>query len=215
MIYMIGSCSYPATAKSPIDEDQMWAGYPQQESAAYAMAKKMGLVASAAYRQQYGLRSVILILGNVYGIYDNFREKEAHVIPALIHRFYKAKLSGAKQVIVWGSGKPERDFVYARDVAATLPFFIEKYNQDEPVNISSGTGTSIKSLAEMIKDLVGYRGEIIWDTSKPDGQMVKILDVRRMKSLGLSCPTTLYNGLKETINWFSKNYATRGDGIRL
>jgi GDP-L-fucose synthase len=215
LIYPMGGCSYPATATSPIDESQMWNGYPQPESAGYAMAKKMGLVASICYRQQYGLNSVVIIPGNMYGEYDNFRTEEAHVIPALIRRFYEAKRAAAKEVVVWGTGKPVRDFVYAGDVAETIPFFIEHYDSSEPVNISSGTSTSIKELAEMIKELIGYEGQIIWDTSKPDGQMVKIFDVSRMKSLGLSCPTPLREGLKRTIDWFVRNYDNRGDGIRL
>ncbi len=215
LIYPIGGCSYPATATSPIDESQMWNGYPQPESAGYAMAKKMGLVASISYRQQYGLNSVVIIPGNMYGEYDNFRINESHVIPAMIRRFFEAKRAGAKQVVMWGTGKPVRDFVYAGDVAAAIPFFIENYNSSDPVNISSGTRTSIKELAETIKELIGYQGEIVWDTSKPDGQMVKIFDVTRMKSLGLSCPTPLREGLKRTIAWFEKNYDIRSDGIRL
>lgn len=215
LIYPIGGCSYPATASSPIDEGQMWNGYPQPESAGYSMAKKMGLVASECYRKQYGLNSVVIVPGNMYGEYDNFRTEEAHVIPALIRRFFEAKRAGIKEVTVWGTGKPIRDFVYARDVAATIPFFIENYNSSEPVNISSGTATSIKELAETIADLIGYKGKIVWDTSKPDGQMVKIFDITRMKKLGLSCPTPLLEGLRRTIVWFEKNYDIRGDGIRL
>jgi GDP-L-fucose synthase len=215
LIFPMGGCSYPAKSVSPIDEEQMWNGYPQSESAGYSMAKKMGIVASIAYRQQYGLNSVVMIPGNMYGEYDNFRNEESHVIPAMIRRFIEAKRAGAKRVVIWGTGKPVRDFVYTGDVAATFPFFVEKYNSSEPVNISSGTTTSIKELAETIKELTGYSGDIEWDASKPDGQMVKIFDVSRMKELGLSCPTPLHNGLKKTITWFEKHYDDRGDGIRL
>lgn len=215
LIYPMGGCSYPAKATSPIDEGQMWNGYPQAESAGYSMAKKMGLVASESYRKQYGLNSIVIVPGNMYGEYDNFRVEEAHVIPALIQRFYEARHSKARQVIVWGTGRPERDFVYAGDVAATIPFFIEQYDSNEPVNISSGTRTSIKELAETIADLISYRGEIFWDTSKPDGQMVKIFDITRMQQLGLSCPTPLREGLRKTIDWFVENYERRSDGIRL
>ena len=215
LIYPMCGCSYPATAISPISEDQMWNGYPQPESAGYAMAKKMGLVASICYRQQYGLNSVVIIPGNMYGEYDNFRTDEAHVIPALIRRFFEAKRAGAKEVVVWGTGRPVRDFVYAGDVAATIPFFIESYDSSDPVNISSGTSISIKELAETIKELIGYQGRVVWDTTKPDGQMVKIFDVTKMKNLGLNCPTSLHEGLKRTIAWFEKNYDKRTDGIRL
>lgn len=215
MIYPMGGCSYPATATSPIREDQLWYGYPQKESAGYAWAKKMGLVASTCYREQYGLHSVVVIPGNMYGEYDNFRLEEAHVIPALIRRFHEAKLQGLNRVVLWGTGTPVRDFVYAGDVAALIPFFIEHYDSPEPVNLSSGTGTSIRELAETVKELTGYPGEVEWDPTKPNGQKVKIFDVTRMKKLGLSCPTPLREGLKKTIAWFEKNYESRSDGIRL
>lgn len=215
LIFPMGGCSYPAKAVSPIDEGQMWNGYPQQESAGYSMAKKMGIVASASYRQQYGLNSVVIIPGNMYGEYDNFRNDESHVIPAMIRRLFEAKRTGMKSVVMWGTGKPVRDFVYAGDVAATIPFFIEKYDSSEPVNISSGMTISIKELADTMVELLGYQGEIVWDTTKPDGQMVKIFEVSKMKSLGLSCPTSLRDGLKRTIAWFEKHYDKRTDGIRL
>jgi GDP-L-fucose synthase len=215
MIYTMGGCSYPATAKSPIDESQMWEGYPQPESAGYSSAKKMGLVASQAYRTQYGLNSVVLIPGNLYGEYDNYRSNESHVIPALLRRFYEAKLTNLEEVIMWGSGAPKRDFVYGGDVAKVIPYFIENYNSSEPINISSGTTTSIKELGEMIKEVTGFAGKLGWDTTKPDGQMVKIFDVTRLNSLGLSCHTPLREGLEKTFAWFSQNYRDKTDGIRL
>lgn len=215
LIYPMGGCSYPATATSPIDEDQMWEGYPQPESAAYSLAKKMGLVASRAYLTQYELNSTVIVPGNMYGEYDNFRTEETHVIPALIRRFFEAKLAKTDQVVAWGTGKAVRDFVYAGDVAATVPFFIENEHVHGPVNISSGTKTSIKELAEGIAGLIGYQGGIVWDTSKPDGQMIKVFDVRRMKALALACPTPLHEGMKRTIAWLEQNYDKRGDGIRL
>lgn len=215
MIYPMGGCSYPALATSPIDESQMWNGFPQPESAGYSTAKKMGIVASQSYRKQYGLNSVILIPGNMYGEYDNFHPRDSHVVPAMIRRYYEAMLENAEKVVMWGSGSPVRDFVYAGDVAAVIPWFIENYDETGPINISSGTTTSIKELAETIKELTGFKGEIEWDASKPDGQMVKIFDVSRLKSLGLSCPTPLREGIKRTIDWLARNYSNRGDGIRL
>lgn len=215
MIYPMGGCSYPALATSPIDESQMWNGFPQPESAGYSTAKKMGIVASQSYRKQYGLNSVILIPGNMYGEYDNFHPRDSHVVPAMIRRYYEAMLENAEKVVMWGSGSPVRDFVYAGDVAAVIPWFIENYDETGPINISSGTTTSIKELAETIKELTGFKGEIEWDASKPDGQMVKIFDVSRLKSLGLFCPTPLREGTKRTIDWLARNYSNRGDGIRL
>lgn len=215
LLYPMGGCSYPAAARSPINEEQMWEGYPQKESAAYSTAKKMGLVAADAYRQQRGLTSVVVIPGNMYGEYDNFRYNESHVVPALIRRYWEAKLNGDPSVMAWGTGRATRDFVYAGDVAALFPFFLEEYDSPEPVNLSSGTSTSIRELTETIRELTGYTGEIAWDPSKPDGQLEKIFDVARMKKLGLECPTSLRQGLEQTIRWFGENYATTGDGLRL
>jgi GDP-L-fucose synthase len=215
LIYPMGGCSYPARAVSPIGESQMWEGYPQPESAAYSSAKKMGIVASEAYRQQHGLNSIVIIPGNMYGEYDNFRTAESHVVPGMIRRFYEATLAGVSQVECWGSGNPTRDFVYAGDVARCLPFFIEEYDSSEPVNISSGSTTRICELAETIRELVGYKGELIWDSTKPDGQKCKIFDVSRQTNLGLTCPTPLREGLKRTIEWFAANYQTSSDGLRL
>ena len=215
LLYPMGGCSYPAKAVSPISEDQLWQGYPQKESAAYSTAKMMGLVASSAYREERGLHSVVIIPGNMYGEYDNFREKESHVVPALVRRYYEAKLAGKPSVMAWGTGRATRDFVYAGDVAALFPYFLEEYDSTEPVNLSSGSTTSIRELTETIRELTGFTGEIAWDASKPDGQLEKIFDVKRMQSLGLACPTPLREGLRKTIDWFGKNYETAGDGLRL
>jgi GDP-L-fucose synthase len=215
LIYPMGGCSYPATAKSPIDESQLWNGYPQNESAGYSTAKMMGTVASRSYRSQYGLNSVVIIPGNMYGEYDNFSTLDSHVVPAMVRRYYEAQLNRLNSVMMWGTGKPQRDFIYAGDVARCIPFFIEKYDSSDPVNISSGTKTSIRELAEIIARLVNFQGKIEWDSSKSDGQLIKIFDPTKMKSLGLSCDTALFAGLEKTINWFSANYAARSDGLRL
>lgn len=215
MIYTMGGCSYPAKATSPIDESQMFQGYPQEESAGYSAAKAMGIVASRSYRTQFGLNSVVLIPGNLYGEYDNFRSNESHVVPAFVRRYYESKLRGDRVITMWGTGAPTRDFVYAGDVAAVMPYFIENYDSSEPVNISSGASISIKELAETLASEMRFEGKIEWDTSKPDGQMVKIFDVKRLHSLGLNCPTSLREGLRKTIAWLEKNYEGHTDGIRL
>ncbi len=210
---LIGGCSYPAKAASPIGEDQMWNGYPQPESAAYSVAKKMLLVQSDAYRQQYGFNSIVLIPGNVYGEYDNFNEEYSHVIPALIRRFTEAKEKNAPSIACFGSGRPTRDFVYAGDVAAVIPWFLLNYDRSEPVNISTGTRITIQELSETIKEATGYPGAITWDTSKPDGQIDKIFSVERLHKLGLNCPTPLKDGLRKTVAWF---LAARKEGsVRL
>lgn len=204
LVTFMGGCSYPATASSPIAEHQMWEGYPQPESAPYSIAKKLLLVQSAAYRQQYGLNSIVLVPGNIYGEYDNFNWEYAHVIPAMIRRFIEARDTGKPVVACYGSGKPTRDFVYAGDVAALVPWFLEQYDSTEPVNISSGTRTCIRELAETVQHITGYTGTIEWDTSKPDGQMDKIFAVDRLRALGLRCDTPLEQGIRATINWFEQ-----------
>ncbi len=214
LLFTMGGCSYPHDAKSPISEDQMWNGYPQSESAGYSMAKKMGIVASKSYRQQYGLNSIVLIPGNLYGEYDNYHKEHSHVIPAMIRRYFEATMNNLPEVVMWGSGKPTRDFVYAKDVGEVVPWFLENHDSSEIVNISSGTRTSIKELAKTIKKHIGYNGEIVWDSTKPDGQIDKIFDVARLKSLNLSCDTNLNDGLEATIAWFTENYDKEG-AIRL
>jgi len=211
----MGGCSYPAKATSPIDESQLWNGYPQNESAGYSTAKMMGTVASRSYRQQYGLNSVVLIPGNMYGEYDNFSTLDSHVVPAFVRRYYEAMRDGLDEVVMWGTGIAQRDFVYAADVARLIPWFIDNYDSSEPVNISAGTTTSIRELATTIAELVDFKGKIVWDDTKPDGQLVKIFSVDRLKSLGLSCDTPLHDGLKNTIDWFAANYDARSDGLRL
>jgi len=199
---LMGGCSYPSKAASPIGEDQMWNGFPQIESAGYSVAKKMLLVQSWAYRSQHGFNSVVLIPGNVYGEWDNFNLEQSHVIPALIRKYIEARDRGDATITALGTGKPTRDFVYAGDVAATIPWFLANYESSEPVNISAGKRITIRELAETVRKVTGFPGEIVWDTSKPDGQMDKIFDVKRLNSLGLSCDTPLEDGLKKTAVWF-------------
>ncbi|MDD3371457.1 MAG: NAD-dependent epimerase/dehydratase family protein [Alphaproteobacteria bacterium] len=215
LVYPMGGCSYPATATSPIDESQMWQGFPQPDSAAYSSAKKMGIVAAQAYRTQYGLNSTVIVPGNMYGEYDNYRTNESHVVPGLIRRFIEARDSNQSEVVVWGSGNAERDFVYAGDVAALIPWFMENDSETGPINLSSGTRTSVRELAETVHELTKCTAKLIFDSSKPEGQKVKIFAVDRMQGHGLSCPTTLRDGLARTIAWYEANYRTGGGCIRL
>lgn len=205
---VIGGCSYPAKAPSPINEDALWEGYPQAESAAYSTAKKMLVVQSQAYRKQYDFNSIVLVPGNLYGPRDNFSLTQSHVIPALIRKAVEARDSKAESITMWGSGKPTRDFVYVEDVASVLVHALETYDASDIINISSGQEITIRELTELVMGLVGFKGEIVWDASKPDGQMRKQFDVTRMKSvLKANCPTSLKDGLKKTIEWFEKNRA--------
>lgn len=202
LLTVMGGCSYPAKAPSPIREEQMWEGLPQFESAPYSVAKKMLLIQSESYRRQYGFNSVVLVPGNVYGECDNFAEEYSHVIPALIRRFLEAREKALPSIACYGSGRPTRDFVYAGDVAAVIPWFLLNYDSSDPVNISSGTRISIRELAEAIQKATGYEGALTWDTSKPDGQLDKIFSVERLHRLGLNCPTPLADGLRKTVAWF-------------
>lgn len=215
LIYPIGGCSYPANARSPINEDCMWDGFPQPESAGYSIAKKMGLAAAIMYQTQYGLNSTVLVPGNMYGEFDNFRTGESHVIPAMIRRYHETKLRGEESITFWGDGSPIRDFVYAGDVAKLIPHFLDNDLGIGPFNLSSGVPTNIKHLAELVGKKVGWTGEIQWDTSKPNGQAEKLFDVSRLNKLGLNCPTDLDQGLQKTIDWFIQHYADQSDGIRL
>jgi len=208
-ITFMGGCSYPSDATSPIGEDQMWKGYPQIESAGYSVAKKMLITQSWAYRVQHGFNSIVLIPGNIYGEWDNFNLEEAHVIPALIRKYIEAQERGEKSMTAYGTGRPTRDFVYAGDVAATVPWFMKNYDRSEPINISAGRRISIRELAETVKKVTAFQGEIVWDTTKPDGQIDKIFDVTKLKSLGLSCETSLEEGLRRTSKWFVEARANK------
>ena len=189
-----------------MSEGEIWNGYPQEDSAGFAMTKRIALVASTEYKKQYNLNSCNLILGNMYGEYDNFSLTDSHVIPATIRKIFEAKEENKDHVTMWGSGNPQRDFVYVDDVANTIPFFIEEYDTSNPINISSGVTTSIKELVETIKHILDYKGRIVWDISKGDGQMLKIFDTTKMKNLGLTCNTSLNEGLKKTIDWYVLNH---------
>lgn len=208
-VTLIGGCSYPATAPSPIREEELWNGYPQPESAPYSLAKRMAVVQSNAYRQQYGFNAVVLVPGNLYGPHDNFDLENSHVIPALIRKFHEARLANQEEVVAWGSGKPVRDFIYIQDACEAILTGAEKYDGADIINISSGVETTIRELVETVAELAGYEGRIRWDTSKPDGQMLKGFDVTRMRDwLGFNCHTSLREGLRQTMIWFDEHYAT-------
>ncbi|NCA83233.1 MAG: NAD-dependent epimerase/dehydratase family protein [Opitutae bacterium] len=213
LVAFMGGCSYPATARSPIGEDQMWSGHPQIESAGYSMAKKMLLTQSWAYRAQHGFNSIVLIPGNVYGEWDNFNLNEAHVVPALIRKTIEARERGDSSIVAIGTGRPVRDFVYAGDVAATLPWFIRNYDSSEPVNISAGGRIAVRDLFAAVCRATGFAGGIAWDSSRPDGQMERVYDVARLHALGLSCATPLEEGLRRTARWFEE--ARQAGTVRL
>lgn len=199
-------CAYPKFAPIPFKEDDLWNGYPEETNAPYGLAKKMMLVQSIAYREQYNFNSIFLLPVNLYGPRDNFSEKSSHVIPALIKKFLDAKESGADSVTVWGDGTATREFCYVEDAAHGIVLAAEQYDKSEPVNIGAGFEISIKDLAAKIKTIVGYPGTIVWDTSKPNGQPRRMLDTSRAtKEFGYKAETDFETGLKQTIDWYVAN----------
>ena len=196
-------CAYPKFTPVPFKEEDLWKGYPEETNAPYGLAKKMMLVQSQAYRQQYGFNSIYLLPVNLYGPRDNFNPGSSHVIPALIKKMFDAKLEGKKEVVVWGTGKATREFLYVEDAAEGLILATERYNKPDPVNLGSGFEISIKELVELIVELVGFEGEIKWDTSKPDGQPRRCLDVSRAKEeFGFKAEVGFREGLERTIEWY-------------
>ena len=196
-------CAYPKFTPVPFKEKDLWNGYPEETNAPYGLAKKMLLVQSQAYRQQYGFNSIFLLPVNLYGPGDNFDLEASHVIPAMIRKFAEAKESGKKEVVLWGDGSPTREFLYVEDCAEGILLATEKYDKPEPVNLGSGKEIRIRDLAGLIKGLVGFNGKIIWDKSKPNGQPRRRLDVSRAKrEFGFSAKTGFEPGLKKTVEWY-------------
>lgn len=199
-------CAYPKFTPVPFKEENLWDGYPEETNAPYGLAKKMSLVQSQAYRQQYGFNSIFLLPVNLYGPGDNFNPKSSHVIPALIKKFYDAKINNQSEVIVWGTGKATREFLYVEDCAEAIVLATEKYNKPDPVNIGAGFEISIKDLAEKIKGIIGFDGRIVWDTSKPDGQPRRSLDTKKAeKEFGFKARVKFNEGLKNAIDWYIEN----------
>lgn len=199
-------CAYPKFSPVPFKEENLWLGYPEETNAPYGLAKKMMLVQSQAYRQQYGFNSIYLLPVNLYGPRDNFDPSSSHVIPALIRKVCQAKREN-QDMEVWGTGKPTREFLYVEDVAEGIILATEKYNKPDPVNIGAGMEISIKNLVKLICKLANYKGKVIWDKTKPDGQPRRSLDVTRAKrEFGFKAKTDFETGLKETIAWYQKNY---------
>jgi GDP-L-fucose synthase len=198
-------CSYPKFTPIPFKEEDLWNGYPEETNAPYGLTKKMLLVQSQAYRQQYGFNSICLFPVNLYGPKDNFDPESSHVIPALIKKCFDAMADGKGYIEVWGTGKATREFLYVEDCAEAIILAAEKYNKSEPVNIGAGFEISIEDLVHLICRLTGFKGEIIWDTSKPDGQPRRCLDVSRAsKEFGFKAKTDFESGLCKTIEWYKE-----------
>jgi GDP-L-fucose synthase len=204
-------CAYPKFTPIPFKEENLWEGYPEETNAPYGLAKKMLLVQSQAYREQYDFNSIYLIPVNLYGPRDNFNLQTSHVIPALIRKCIEAQERGDKEVVVWGDGSPTREFLFAEDAAEGILLGAERYNDSDPVNLGSGQEISIKDLAELISRLSGFEGKLVWDTSKPNGQPRRALDTSRAEQrFGFKAGTSFEDGLEQTIEWFQ----THKDEIR-
>ena len=199
-------CAYPKYTPIPFKEENLWDGYPEETNAPYGLAKKMLLVQSQTYRQQYGFNSIFLLPVNLYGPRDNFDLETSHVIPALIRKMIEAEERCDKEVILWGDGSPTREFFYAGDAARGIVLAAERYNSSEPVNLGAGMEISIKDLAHQIAKLTGFSGEIVWDTTKPNGQPRRALDTSRAKSFfGFEAEMPFDEGLNRTVDWFRQN----------
>ena len=196
-------CAYPKFTPVPFKEENLWNGYPEETNAPYGLAKKMLLVQAQAYREQYGFNSIYLLPVNLYGPGDNFDPASSHVIPAQIKKFVDAIDCGVDEVTIWGTGTPTREFLYVEDAAEGIILATEKYSKSDPVNIGSGFEISIKDLAYLIGKLMGFKGRIIFDTSKPDGQPKRRLDTARAEiEFGFKAKTGFEAGLKKTIDWY-------------
>ena len=201
-------CAYPKYTPIPFKEEDLWNGYLEETNAPYGLAKKMLLVQSQSYREQYGYNSIFLLPVNLYGPGDNFNPASSHVIPALIRKYLEAKEQGASEIVAWGDGSPTREFIYVEDAAEGITLATQKYNSSEPVNIGSSFEISIKDLTETIARLTGFNGSIRWDTTKPNGQPRRKLDTTRAReAFGFEAKTDFEEGLKRTIAWYANERA--------
>jgi GDP-L-fucose synthase len=203
-VVMVGTiCSYPKFAPIPFREETLWDGYPEETNAPYGVAKKALLVGAQAYREQYGLNAIVLLPVNLYGPRDNFDLQSSHVIPALIRKMIEARDSGAAEVTLWGDGTPTREFLFVEDAARGLVLAGRDYNGAEPVNLGTGTEISIKDLAHLVAEATGFGGSIVWDSTKPNGQPRRQLEVSRAREeFGFEAETSFADGLAQTVAWF-------------
>jgi len=206
-LVIIGTvCAYPKLVPIPFKEDDLWNGYPEETNAPYGIAKKILLTQAQAYRRQYNLNSIFLLPVNLYGPKDNFHPEYSHVIPALIRKMVEAKRNGEKEVVIWGTGKASREFLYVEDAAEGIIKASELYNKSEPINLGTGNEITIKDLACLIAEITEFKGNLVWDTLKPDGQPRRCLDTEKaIREFGFEAQTKLEEGLEKTIDWYKKH----------
>jgi GDP-L-fucose synthase len=207
LLFLGSSCIYPRLAPQPMREDCLLTGPLEPTNEAYAIAKIAGLKMCQAYRRQYGFNAICAMPTNLYGPGDNFSTQDAHVLPALLRRFHEAKESGAAEVVIWGSGRPRREFLYVDDLAEACVFLMQRYEDEQPVNVGWGRDQTIAELAETLARVVGFAGGTRYDTSKPDGTPRKLLDTTRLTALGWTPRTELSAGIRTTYEWFLNNRA--------
>lgn len=205
LLFLGSSCIYPKLAPQPLKEEYLLTGSLEPTNEWYAIAKIAGIKLCQAYRQQYGCHFISAMPTNLYGINDNFDLETSHVLPALIRKFHEAKVNGHPKVTVWGTGTPIREFLYVNDLADACLFLMNNYDKENIVNVGTGLGVTIKELAVQIQRVVGYEGELVFDTNKPDGTPVKINDISLLRSLGWEAKTELYSGLQFTYDWYQSN----------
>ncbi len=202
LLFLGSSCIYPRQSPQPIKEEYLLTGPLEETNDAYAVAKIAGITMCQSYNQQYGTNFISVMPTNLYGINDNFDLESAHVLPSLLRKFHEAKINKSPKVEVWGTGSPMREFLFVDDLASAVVFLMNNYDGSEFINIGTGEDCTIKELAEMIKEIVGYEGEIFWNTDKPDGTPRKLLDVSRLNKLGWKYKTDLKSGIKKTYDWY-------------
>lgn len=206
LLFLGSSCIYPKITPQPIKEEYLLSGKLEPTNQPYAVAKIAGITMCQSYNRQYGTNFISVMPTNLYGPNDNFDLENSHVLPALIRKFHEAKMNNKKEVILWGTGKPKREFLYVDDLADACVFLIKNYNNSDIINIGTGKDLSIKELAEAVKEIVGFNGKIIWNTSKPDGTPQKLLNVNRLHKLGWRHKINLIDGIKMTYEWYKNNH---------
>ena len=215
VVFLSSSCVYPKLATQPIKESSLLTGPLEETNSSYAIAKIAGMRLIQAYRQQYGRNWISVMPTNLFGSFDNFSTTTSHVLPALIRKFHDAKTNNSKNVVLWGTGEPKRELMEVEEFARALMIVVNNYNDEETINIGTGQDLSIKEIAELVKEIVGFSGEIIWDKSKPDGTPRKLLDISKLKKLGYKDSQDLRTGIHKTYDWFKKELLQAQSAIRL
>ena len=215
VVFLSSSCVYPKYANQPIKESSLLTGSLEETNSAYAIAKISGMRLIQAYRQQYGRNWISVMPTNLYGTFDNFSTTSSHVLPALIRKFHDAKVKNENQVTLWGTGKPQRELMEVDDFARALTLVINKYDEEETINIGVGKDQTIREIAQIIKEVIGFNGEIVWDTTKPDGTPRKLLEISKLRTLGFETEFNLKEGVAKTYKWFLEQIELKSSDLRL